>query len=202
MKNKNLSNNIFFINNILLLFLLFYKLHYKNLANNELRINDQIKAKEIRLIDVNGEMLGITSTFKAMSLAREAGLDLVEISPNSEPPVCKIADYGKIRYQAQKKIAEAKKKQKVIETKEIKLTLNIAKGDYDTKIRQARKFFDQGNKVRFSFQFRGREITHFDLFEEMAKNIIEELSDVSKVDVKPEVEGRKLFFVLSSIVKK
>ena len=82
------------------------------------------------------------------------------------------------------------------------VAIDIAKGDYDTKIRQARKFFDQGNKVRFSFQFRGREITHFDLFEEMAKNIIEELSDVSKVDVKPEVEGRKLFFVLSSIVKK
>lgn len=172
------------------------------MANNELRINDQIKAKEIRLIDANGEMLGITSTFKGISLAREAGLDLVEISPNSEPPVCKIADYGKIRYQAQKKAAEAKKKQKVVETKEIKLSLNIAKGDYDTKLRQARKFFDQGNKVRFTFQFRGREITHFNLFEEMANKIIEELSDISKIDAKPEVEGRKLFFILSSNIKR
>lgn len=172
------------------------------MANNELRINDQIKVKEIRLIDVNGEMLGITSTLRGLSLAREAGLDLVEISPNSEPPVCKIADYGKIRYQAQKKAAEAKKKQKIIEIKEIKLSLNIAKGDYETKIKQARKFFEQGNKVRFTLQVRGREITHFELFEEMARNTIEILSDVSKVDVKPEVEGKKLFFVLSSLTKK
>ena len=172
------------------------------MANNELRINDQIKAKEIRLIDADGTMLGITTVFKAISLAREAGLDLVEISPNAEPPVCKIADYGKIRYQQQKKAAEAKKKQKTIEIKEIKLSLNIAKGDYDTKMRQARKFFEQGNKVRFSFQFRGREITHHNLVEEMAKNIIEELSDVAKVDVAPQMEGKKLFFVLISNNKK
>ena len=184
-----------------MLLLLFYKQYFKNLTNNNLRINDQIRAKEIRLIDANGDMLGITTTFKAISLAREAGLDLVEISPNSEPPVCKIADYGKIRYQAQKKIAEAKKKQKTIEIKEIKFSLNIAKGDYDTKIRQARKFFEQGNKVRFSFQFRGREITHVDLAQEMTSNIINELSDISKVDVKPEMEGKKLFFILSSTVK-
>ena len=170
--------------------------------SNELRINDQIKAKEIRLIDSEGDMLGIMPVIKAMSLAREAGLDLVEISPNSEPPVCKITDYGKIRYQAQKKAAEAKKKQKVVETKEIKLSLNIAKGDYDIKLRQARKFFEQGNKVRFSFQFRGREITHFVIVEDMSKQIIEELSDVSKVDVEPKTEGKKLFFVLSSTVKR
>lgn len=172
------------------------------MANIELRINDQIKAKEIRLIDVNGEMLGITTTFKAISMAREAGLDLVEVSPNAEPPVCKIADYGKIRYQQQKKAAEAKKKQKVIETKEIKLSLNIAKGDYDTKMKQARKFFEQGNKVRFSFQFRGREITHYDLVEKMANDIIEEMKDISKVDTTPQMEGKKLFFVLSSTFKK
>lgn len=171
------------------------------MASNELRINDQIKAKEVRLIDVNGEMLGITQTFKALSIAREAKLDLVEISPNSEPPVCKIADYGKIRYQAQKKAAEVKKKQKVIETKEIKLSLNIAQGDYDTKLKQAKKFFEQGNKVRFSFQFRGREITHIDLFNELANKIINELSEVAKVDIKPQIEGRKLFFVLSTIKK-
>ena len=172
------------------------------MANNELRINDQIKAKEIRLIDADGTMLGITTVFKAISLARDAGLDLVEISPNAEPPVCKIADYGKIRYQQQKKAAEAKKKQKVIELKEIKLSLNIDKGDYDTKMKQARKFFEQGNKVRFSFQFRGREITHRDLVEEMASRIIEELSDVSKIDTSPQMEGKKLFFVLSSNNKK
>lgn len=184
------------------IFYFFINYRLKVLANNELRINDQIKAKEIRLIDTDGEMLGITTTFKAISMAREAGLDLVEISPNAEPPVCKIADYGKIRYQQQKKAAEAKKKQKVIETKEIKLSLNIAKGDYDTKMKQARKFFEQGNKVRFSFQFRGREITHYDLVEKMANDIIEEMKDISRVDVAPQMEGKKLFFVLSSTFKK
>jgi translation initiation factor IF-3 len=147
-------------------------------------------------------MLGIVHIAKAMGLAREAGLDLVEISPNSEPPVCKIADYGKIRYQTQKRAAEAKKKQKIVETKEIKLSLNIAQGDYDTKMKQAKKFFEQGNKIKFSFQFRGREITHKNLFEELAEKIITELSDMSKIDVKPQVEGKKLFFVLSSAVKK
>ena len=184
------------------IFYFFINYRLKVLANNELRINDQIKAKEIRLIDTDGEMLGITTTFKAISMAREAGLDLVEISPNAEPPVCKIADYGKIRYQQQKKAAEAKKKQKVIETKEIKLSLNIAKGDYDTKMKQARKFFEQGNKVRFSFQFSGREITHYDLVEKMANDIIEEMKDISRVDVAPQMEGKKLFFVLSSTFKK
>ncbi len=172
------------------------------MANNELNINEQIKSKEVRVIDNNGQMLGIVSTFKAISMARAEGLDLVEVSPNSEPPVCKIADYGKIRYQNQKKAAEAKKKQKIIETKEIKLSLNIALGDYNVKIKQARKFFEQGNKVRFSFQFRGREIIHSDLVKEMADKIIDELSDVSKIDTTPKMEGKKLFFVLSSLNKK
>lgn len=172
------------------------------MANNELNINEQIKSKEVRVIDNNGQMLGIVSTFKAISMARAEGLDLVEVSPNSEPPVCKIADYGKIRYQNQKKAAEAKKKQKIIETKEIKLSLNIALGDYNVKIKQARKFFEQGNKVRFSFQFRGREIIHSDLVKEMADKIIYELSDVSKIDTTPKMEGKKLFFVLSSLNKK
>ena len=172
------------------------------MANNELNINEQIRSKEVRVIDNNGQMLGIVSTFKAISMARAEGLDLVEVSPNSEPPVCKIADYGKIRYQNQKKAAEAKKKQKIIETKEIKLSLNIASGDYNVKIKQARKFFEQGNKVRFSFQFRGREIIHSDLVKEMADKIIDELSDVSKIDTTPKMEGKKLFFVLSSLNKK
>jgi translation initiation factor IF-3 len=175
---------------------------YSKLANNELKINEQIRAKEVRLIGKDGEMLGVVSTFRAVGLAREEELDLVEISPNSVPPVCKIANYGKIRYQIQKKTAEAKKKQKVVETKEIKMSLNIAQGDYNTKLKQSRKFFEQGNKVRFSFQFRGREITHSDLFNELAEKIILELSDVSKVELKPQIEGKKLFFVLSSSIKK
>ena len=172
------------------------------MSNNELRINDQIRSKEVRLIDSNGQMIGIVPVFRALNMAREVSLDLVEISPNSEPPVCKIANYSKIKYQAQKKSAEAKKKQKIIETKEIKFSLNIGQADYETKVKQARKFFEAGNKVKFSFQIRGREITHSDLFNEMAEKIIEELSDVSKIDIKPQMEGRKLFFILSSIIKK
>lgn len=172
------------------------------MSNNELRINDQIKAKEVRLIDNNGIMVGVVPIFKAIGMAKADNMDLVEISPNSEPPVCKIANYGKIRYQNQKKASEVKKKQKIIETKEIKLSLNIASGDYNTKIKQARKFFEQGNKVRFSFQFRGREIVHSDLVKDMADRIIEELSDIAKIDTKPQMEGKKLFFVLSSLIKK
>ena len=168
----------------------------------ELKINDQIRAKEVRLIDSEGQMVGIVPTFKALSIARENNLDLVEVSPNTEPPVCKIANYGKIRYQNQKKAAEAKKKQKVVELKEIKLSVNIAIGDYNTKLKQAKKFFEDGNKVKFSFQFRGREISHSDLAYDMAKKIVEELQEFAKVDVAPQMEGKKMFFVMSSIIKK
>jgi translation initiation factor IF-3 len=172
------------------------------LANDELRVNDQIKARDVRLIDSSGEMVGVVALARAIGMANAEGLDLVEISPNSEPPVCKITDYSKIRYQTQKRAALAKKKQKVIENKEIKLSANIAQGDYDTKIKQARGFFERGNKVRFSFQFRGREIVHADLAEEMAKKIIEQLSDVAKVDIPPQMEGKKLFFVMLSSLRK
>jgi translation initiation factor IF-3 len=172
------------------------------LAGNELRINDQIRAKDVRLIDSGGKMVGVVSLARAIGMASMEELDLVEISPNSEPPVCKITDYGKIKYQTQKKAAIAKKKQKIIENKEIKLSTNIAQGDYDTKIKQARGFFEHGNKVRFSFQFRGREIIHTDLAEEMAKKVIEQLSDVAKVDMVPQMEGKKLFFIMVSSLKK
>jgi translation initiation factor IF-3 len=172
------------------------------LASGELKINGQIKAKEVRLVSSGGEMLGIVALARALTLARGEGLDLVEISPNSEPPVCKIADYGKIRYQTQKRAAEAKKKQKTVEVKELKLSLNIAQGDYETKMRQARKFFEQGNSVRFSFHFRGREVVHADLAEEMAKKIGEELGDVAKMITAPQLEGKKMFFLLAPALKK
>jgi translation initiation factor IF-3 len=172
------------------------------LVSNDFRINDQIRAKDVRLVSSGGEMIGIVPLAKAIGMARAEELDLVEISPNSEPPVCKITDYGKIKYQTQKKAAIAKKKQKVVENKEIKLSTNIAQGDYDTKIKQARGFFERGNKVRFSFQFRGREIVHADLAKDMAEKIIEQLSDVAKVDIVPQMEGKKLFFVMVSTLKK
>lgn len=154
------------------------------------------------MIDKEGTMVGIVPTNKAISMAEEEGLDLVEVSPNSTPPVCKIACFGKIKYQNQKKMSEAKKKQKTIELKEVKMSINIASGDYNTKIRQAKKFFEEGNKVKFSFQFRGREIGHVDLAREISEKIIEDLKDCAKVDVKPELEGKKMFFFMSSMAKK
>jgi translation initiation factor IF-3 len=172
------------------------------LAGGELKINGQIRARDVRLVGSGGEMVGVVALAKALGMARTEGLDLVEISPNSDPPVCKIADYGKIRYQTQKRAAEAKKKQKVIGVKEVKLSLNIAQGDYDTKMKQARKFLGQGNSVKFSFQFRGREIVHSDLAEEMAARIVDQLSDQAKVGSVPQMEGKRLFFVLTPFTKK
>jgi translation initiation factor IF-3 len=154
------------------------------------------------LIDKDGVMIGIIPTYKAMAMAEEEGLDLVEISSSSVPPVCKIACFGKIKYQNQKKMSEAKKKQKIIELKEVKMSINIASGDYNTKIRQAKKFFEDGNKVKFSFQFRGREIGHVDLAREISERIIEDLKDYAKLDAKPELEGKRMFFLMSSTVKK
>jgi translation initiation factor IF-3 len=172
------------------------------LSNINLNINNQIRAKEVRLIDSEGVMVGVVSIAEAMSMAMEVELDLVEISPNSDPPVCKIADFGKIRYQKQKKLTETKKKQKAVELKEIKMSVNIADGDYNTKIKQAKKFFEERKKVKFSFQFHGREINYSYLGEEMSLKIIDDLKDYAKVDIKPQLEGKKMFFVMSSTVKK
>lgn len=169
---------------------------------NELRINAQIRAKTVRLIDENGQMIGIVSIAEALEMAGNAELDLIEISPDTEPPVCKIGNYGKIRYQMQKKSDENRKKQKAVELKEIKMSPNIGTGDYDTKMKQARKFLTQGNKVKFNFKFRGREILHTDLVKEMIDKMIEQLSDISKVEFQPKLEEKKMFFVLSSTIKK
>ena len=169
---------------------------------NELRINAEIKARLVRLIDQNGEMVGETSISEALEMASEAGLDLIEISPNNVPPVCKIGDYGKIRYQNQKRLSDNKKKQKTVELKEIKMSSNIGPGDYDTKMKQARKFLMDGNKVKFNFRFKGREIVYSSLTKELTDKMIEDLSDISKVDIKPKLEDKKLFFILSSTVKK
>ena len=147
-------------------------------------------------------MVGEVSISEALEMASEADLDLIEISPNAVPPVCKIGDYGKIRYQNQKKLSDNKKKQKAIELKEIKMSGNIGPGDYETKMKQARKFLTDGNKVRFNFRFKGREIVYSSSTQEMTDKMIEELSDISKVDIKPKMEDRKMFFVLSSTIKK
>ena len=171
-------------------------------SEKELKINHEIQAKEVRLIDENGEMLGIMPLFDAINKAAFVDLDLVEISPNTVPPICKITNYGKLKYQNQKKIADAKKKQKVVKLKEVKLSLNIGIAELNTKIKQTRGFLEDGNKVKFNFKFRGREIIFADQVKEILNKIVEDTKDIAKVDTEAKMEGKKLFFVLSSTVKK
>lgn len=164
--------------------------------SNFFKVNDQIRAKEIRLIDQDGEMLGVTTVAEGIRKAQDVGLDLIEISPNAVPPVCKIASIGKMKYEMQKKAADAKKKQKTVEVKEVKMTINIGKGDYDTKIRHAKEFVEHGNKVKISIRMRGREITHRDLAEKMMAGILVETESFAKPEVNPRLEGMQMVVVL------
>jgi translation initiation factor IF-3 len=153
---------------------------------------------KVRVVGSNGEMMGILSTREAIEIAREEGLDLVEVSPSAEPPVCKITNYGKMKYEAQKKENEARKKQRVVDLKEIKMSVNIGKGDYDTKLGSAMKFLEKGDKVKISFKFKGREITRPETIQEMIDDIIAKTSSVAKVETMPKMEGRQMFLVLGS----
>lgn len=134
----------------------------------------------------------------AVKLAEEAGLDLVEVSPNAKPPVCKILDYGKYKYEQQKKASEARKKQKTVDVKEVKIRPGIEEHDYQVKMRNARKFLSNGDKVKVTMRFRGREMAHQDIGMDLLKRMVEELSDISKVDLQPKMEGRQIIMVLSS----
>lgn len=166
---------------------------------NELRINKRIRAQEVRVIDQDGKMIGVIPITEALRLAFEANLDLVEVSPNIDPPVCKIASYSKMKYEEQKKTNSNKKKQKIMETKEIKMSLNIGDGDFNTKIKQATKFLEKGNKVKFNFIFRGREITYSDTAQLIIDKIILALETVGKMDEKPKMEGKRLFFIVAPL---
>ena len=161
-------------------------------------MNERITADRVRLIDENGEMLGVFPTHTAIEKAEEAGLDLVEVSPNADPPVCKILDYGKYKYELQKKAAEARKKQKVIEVKEVKIRPGIEEHDYQVKMRNARRFLENGDKVKVTMRFRGREMAHQEIGLDLLKRMQDELADVSKVDLQPKLEGRQMIMVLSS----
>lgn len=145
-------------------------------------INEQVRDREVRVISSNGEQLGIMSSKEAMKLAREAELDLVKIAPNAKPPVCKIIDYGKYRYELARKEKEAKKKQKTIDVKEVRLSPNIDKNDLNTKINQARKFLSKGDKVKVTLRFRGRELAHVNSSKVILEEFAEQLSDVAVVD--------------------
>lgn len=166
-------------------------------ASNEPRINNEITGEKVRLVGSDGGMLGVVSLQEAMNLADEEGMDLVEISPHAAPPVCKVLDYGKFRYEAQKKQKEARKNQKVVHIKEVKLRLNVGDHDYQVKLRSARRFIDSEDKVKFSLRFRGREMAHADLGHALLKRVIGDMEDVAKVEVFPKMEGRQLVMILT-----
>ena len=161
------------------------------------KINDQIRAREVRLIDETGQNVGVVARFDAQERATAAGLDLVEISPDAEPPVCKILDYGKYKYQEQKKAAEARKSQKIVEIKEIKMRPSIDDHDYDVKIKSMRRFFEEGDKVKVTLRFRGREMAHMQLGMQVLQRVKAELGDTVIVESEPRLEGRQMVMVLA-----
>ena len=164
---------------------------------SDLMINEQIRDKEIRLIGEHGEQLGIMSSRDALKLAREADLDLVKVAPQAKPPVCKIIDYGKYRYEMLRKEKEAKKKQKTIEVKEVRLSPNIDVNDLNTKISAARKFLTKGNKVKVTLRFRGREMAHMQASKHILDDFAKELEDIAQIDKAPKVEGRSMTMFLT-----
>lgn len=161
------------------------------------RVNNEITARLVRLVDADGEMQGVYKVDDALREAARVGLDLVEVSPNAEPPVCKILDYGRYKYEAQKKKNEARKKQKVIEVKEIKLRPAIDQHDYDVKMRAVRKFLEEGDKVKVTLRFRGREMAHQDLGAKVLQRVREELGEEVKIEQPPRMEGRQMVMVMS-----
>jgi len=156
-----------------------------------------IDVRQVRLVGADGEMIGVVATVVALDAAAEAGLDLVEVSPNADPPVCKLLDYGRFKYEAQKKKNEAKKKQKVIEVKEIKMRPAIETNDYEIKMRAARKFLDNGDKVKVTMRFRGRELAHQDLGAKVLERVRGELDETAKVEQMPRMEGRQMVMVIA-----
>ncbi len=160
-------------------------------------INSQIRSNEVRVILDDGEQLGVMTTKEAIDLAKNRAMDLVEIAPNNTPPVCKIINYGKFKYQEQKKKNEAKKKQKVMETKEVKIRPGTGSHDYEVKLKNAKKFISEGNRVKFSLRFKGREMEHSNLGIDMLKRLKNDLIDVIRVEMEPKIEGRQAFLVVA-----
>ena len=163
------------------------------------RINEDIKAREVRLIDAEGNNRGIVSIKEALAVADETGLDLIEISPQANPPVCKILDYGKYKYEVQKRKNEAKKNQKVVEIKELKLRPMIDTHDYEVKVKQAQKFLKEGNKVKFTMRYKGRELSANDLGRVVLNRLLEDLEGLCKVDSAPKLEGKQMMMIVSPL---
>lgn len=167
------------------------------IANKELQINEEIRDKEVRLISNDGEQLGIVAIQKAQEIAVEKGMDLVKIAPQAKPPVCKIMDYGKFRFEQAKREKEARKNQRVVEIKEIRLTPNIDIGDLNTKVKNACRFLKDGDKVKVSVRFRGREVTHSSLGQDLLHRFAELCSECSTVEKQPKLEGRQMLMFLA-----
>jgi translation initiation factor IF-3 len=161
------------------------------------RINEFIRVREVRLIDQDGAQVGVMATIDARQKATDAGMDLVEISPDANPPVCKILDYGKYKYELQKKAAEARKNQKVVELKEIKVRPGIDDHDYEVKMKAIKRFFEEGDKVKVTLRFRGREMAHSNLGMDVLKRMKADLEAISKVESEPRFEGRQMVMILA-----
>lgn len=166
------------------------------------RRNEQIRAREVRVIGAEGEQLGILNRNDAIAAAKEAGLDLVEVAATAEPPVCRIMDYGKFKYETQKKKQEAKKRQSVIQIKEIKLRPKTDEHDYQTKVKHIRRFIEEGDRCKVTIFFRGREIVHKDRGQTMLDKVVEDTRDIARMDQEARAEGRTLFMMLAPLPKK
>lgn len=166
------------------------------------RINGEVNAREVRLIGTDGEIIGIMSGREALKMAEEADTDLVEISPNATPPVCRLMDYGKFKYQEQKKAAEARAKQKIIQVKEIKLRPGTDENDYQVKMRNIKRFIEDGDKVKVTLRFRGREMAHQEIGMRQLERIREELAEMAQVESMPKLEGRQMVMMLAPARKK
>lgn len=167
------------------------------ISKNKTKINEEVRENELRVIDETGTMVGVISRSEALSLADERGLDLVNVSPNANPPVCKLLDYGKYRYEQQKREKEAKKKQVSIQVKEIRLSVSIEEHDLNVKAKTATKFLKGGNKVKVSLRFRGRERNHVPQAQEVMKNFAEIISEYGEIEKNPKMEGRSLIMFIS-----
>lgn len=171
------------------------------IAKQETRINRDIRARQVRVVDDEGELLGILTVPEALAAAAEHGLDLVEVSPNADPPVCRIMDYGKYKYQASKRAAEAKKKSAKVEVKEVKMRPKTEEHDFQVKLRNARRFLEAGNRVKVTVMFRGREVTHPEFGRKLMTKLAEQVADIAQVEMTPRMAGRFMTMVVAPIKK-
>lgn len=167
-----------------------------------MNVNENIRAREVRLIDSNGDQLGVKSKKEALEIAETRNLDLVLVAPGAKPPVCRIMDYGKYRFEQQKKDQEARRKQRKISVKEVRFSPGIGDHDFNTKLRNARRFLEKGDKVKAAVRFRGRAITHKDLGREVLERFADEVKDIGEIESKPKMEGRHMFMMVGPISEK